>query len=65
MNSTFQPAIANLSLRAGTSVDQTAVPADQMYFKRDQIKLPQGTLTVLGIVSGRIDRWQEFVQKLQ
>jgi len=34
-------------------------------FKRDEIHLPHGTLTVLGVVSGTIFRWQEFVQKLQ
>ncbi len=65
VDSSIQPAIANRSLRAGTSVDQVTVPAADITFKRDQIRLPHGKLTVLTIVSGRIDRWQEFVQKLQ
>ena len=65
VDSSVQPAIVNRSLRAGTSVDQITVPAANLTFKRDEIRLPHGTLTVLSIVSGRIDRWQEFVQKLQ
>ncbi len=65
VDSSIQPAIANRSLRAGTSVDQVTVPAADITFTQDRIRLPHGTLTVLTIVSGRIDRWQEFVQKLQ
>jgi hypothetical protein len=65
VDSSIQPAIANRSLRAGTSVDQVTVPAADITFKQDRIRLPHGTLAVLTIVSGRIDRWQEFVQKLQ
>ena len=65
VDSSIQPAIANRSLRAGTSVDQVTVPAADITFKQDRIRLPHGKLTVLTVVSGRIDRWQEFVQKLQ
>ena len=65
VDSSIQPAIANRSLRAGTSVDQVTVPAADITLKQDRIRLPHGKLTVLTIVSGRIDRWQEFVQKLQ
>ena len=65
VDSSTQPAMVNRSLRAGTSVDQITIVPDAITFKRDEIRLPHGTLTVLGIVSGRIDRWQEFVQKLQ
>jgi hypothetical protein len=65
VDSSIKPAIANRSLRAGTSVDQVTVPASDITFKQDRIRLPHGTLTVLSVVSGRIDRWQEFVQKLQ
>lgn len=65
VDSSFQPAVANRSLRAGTSVDQVTIPPANITFKRDEIRLPHGTLTVLTIVSGRLDRWQEFVQKLQ
>ena len=65
VDSSIQPAIANRSLRAGTSVDQVTVPASDITFTQDRIRLPHGKLTVLTIVSGRIDRWQEFVQKLQ
>jgi hypothetical protein len=65
VDSSMKPAIANRSLRAGTSVDQVTVPAAAITFEQDRIRLPHGKLTVLTIVSGRIDRWQEFVQKLQ
>ena len=65
VDSSIEPAIANRSLRAGTSVDQVTVPTADITFKQDRIRLPHGNLTVLTIVSGRIDRWQEFVQKLQ
>ena len=65
VDSSMQPAVPNRSLRAGTSVDQVLLPAASMSFKRDRIRLPHGNLTVLSIASGRIDRWQEFVQKLQ
>jgi hypothetical protein len=65
VDSSTQPAYANMSLRAGTSADLIAVPAADITFKRDQIHLPHGSLTVLGVVSGTIFRWQEFVQKLQ
>jgi hypothetical protein len=65
VDSSIQPAYANMSLRAGTSADLIAVPVADIVFKRDQIHLPHGTLTVLGVGSGTIFRWQEFVQKLQ
>ena len=65
VDSSINPAIANRSLRAGTSVDQVTVPAADITFTQDRIRLPHGELTVLTVVSGRIDRWQEFVQKLQ
>jgi hypothetical protein len=65
VDSSIAPVVANRSLRAGTSVDQITIAKENIEFKRDQIRLPHGTLTVLGIVSGRLDRWQEFVQKLQ
>lgn len=65
VDSSIQPAVANASLRAGTSSDLIAVAAADITFKRDQIHLPHGSLTVLAVVSGTIFRWQEFVQKLQ
>ncbi len=65
VDSSIQPAVANASLRAGTSSDLIAVAASDITFKRDQIHLPHGSLTVLAVVSGTIFRWQEFVQKLQ
>jgi hypothetical protein len=65
VDSSIQPAVANRSLRAGTSGDLITVPASDITFKRDDIHLPHGTLTVLGVASGTIFRWQEFVQKLQ
>ena len=65
VDSSTEPPYANMSLRAGTSADLIAVPASDITFKRDQIHLPHGSLTVLGVVSGTIFRWQEFVQKLQ
>lgn len=65
VNSSIQPAVANASLRAGTSADLIAVPVSDITFKRDAIHLPHGSLTVLGVVSGTIFRWQEFVQRLQ
>ena len=65
VDSSIQPAVANGSLRAGTSSDLIAVPVSDITFKRDQIHLPHGSLTVLAVVSGTIFRWQEFVQKLQ
>jgi hypothetical protein len=65
VDSSIEPSTVNRSLRAGTSVDQVTVPADSVTLEGDSIRLPHGTLTVLTIVSGRIDRWQEFVQKLQ
>lgn len=65
VDSSIQPASPNGSLRAGTSADLIAVPASSITFKRDEIHLPHGTLAVLGVVSGTIFRWQEFVQKLQ
>ena len=65
VDSSTQPAVPNMSLRAGTSADLIAVPVSDITFKRDEIHLPHGTLTVLGVVSGTIFRWQEFVQKLQ
>jgi hypothetical protein len=65
VDSSNAPSTVNRSLLASTSVDQVGVPATDITFKRDEIRLPHGTLTVLGIINGRIDRWQEFVQKLQ
>ena len=65
VDSSTEPGVPNMSLRAGTSADLIAVPASDITFKRDQIHLPHGSLTVLGVVSGTIFRWQEFVQKLQ
>ena len=65
VDSSIQPAVANASLRAGTSADLIAVPASDITFKRDAIHLPHGSLTVLSVSSGTIFRWQEFVQKLQ
>jgi hypothetical protein len=65
VDSSIQPSTVNRSLRAGTSVDQVTVPAASVTLEGEHIRLPHGTLTVLAIVSGRIDRWQEFVQKLQ
>jgi hypothetical protein len=65
VDSSVQPAVANESVRAGTSTDLITVEIAGITFKRDEIRLPQGTLTVLAVVSGRIFRWQEFVQKLQ
>jgi len=65
VDSSFYPTVANRSLRAGTGVDTVAVPAADITFKKDQIRLPHGTLNVLTIVGGRIHRWQDFVQKLQ
>jgi hypothetical protein len=65
VDSSIEPSTVNRSLRAGTSVDQVTVPAGSVSLEEDSIRLPHGTLTVLTIVSGRIDRWQEFVQKLQ
>ena len=65
VDSSIQPAVANGSLRAGTSADLISVPVSDITFKRDEIHLPHGRLTVLGVVSGTIFRWQEFVQKLQ
>lgn len=65
VDGSIQPAGANASLRAGTSSDLIAVPPASITFKRDDIHLRNGTLTVLGVVSATIFRWQEFVQKLQ
>jgi hypothetical protein len=56
----------NKLVRAGSDLDQALnIPLTSIHFKRDTIRLTHGTLTVVGVVSGRIDRWQELKQKIQ
>lgn len=68
VDNSVQPTVANRSVRAGVGVDQiVAVPIEgiNVKVKAKRIPLAQGTLTVLSVASGRLDRWQELVQKVQ
>jgi hypothetical protein len=55
----------NKLVRAGSDLDQLNIPRTSIRFNRDTIRLRHGTLTVLEVVRGRIDRWQELKQKIQ
>ena len=66
LDNSFSPPGENRLVRAGADLDQALdIPRTSINFKRDTIRLTHGTLRVVEVRSGRIDRWQELKQKLQ
>jgi hypothetical protein len=60
------PPAASARLTTGSAADQISVPRKnvKLLVKNNLLKLPGGTLTVVGVRDARIDRWFELFQKV-
>jgi len=65
VDKTTSGSTGNRGARAGAGLDTVMINLANVNFKRDRIRLSQGTLTVVGPPTvARVDRWQEIAQKI-